>query len=243
MSNGTRGAFAAAICFAFAAPAFPGSFSFTGNFDNDNDVQLFTFNLAASATVTLQTLGFGGSAALPGGLNAAGQAIAGGGFESVLQIYSAPSGVAVGGPIQPGPNPTCPPRTPDPARLNFCQDAYAQVLLPAGSYFVALTQSANDPLGNLSDGFFYVDTVPDPNFNNGFVGTFGFQGTSAWALDISNVTTAAAVTTTVPEPSAVLLTATTLFLVGLRSRRKKVVRPTSAPRRPVQTLAPPRQST
>src|ERR1700730_6185935 len=119
----SRTAFAAVIATVLATPVFSGSFSFLGNFVHDNDVQLFTFSLVSDATVTVQTLGFGGSAALPGGMNAAGQTVVPGGFESVLQIYQAFTGTAVGGPIQPGPDPVCSPRSPDPGRLGFCQDA------------------------------------------------------------------------------------------------------------------------
>src|SRR5215831_14637431 len=83
-----------------------GQFSFAGTFVNDNDLQLFTFLLGAPGTVTLQTLGYGG------GTNANGQIVSAGGFEPVLGIFDA-LGTAVSGPIQPGPNPTCPPRNPD----------------------------------------------------------------------------------------------------------------------------------
>ena len=206
----SRAAFAALMTTVFTTPAFSGTISFTGNFVNDNDVQLLALSLLSDATVTLQTLGYGG------GTNGNGQVIPAGGFESVLQVYAAPSGMAVGGPIQPGPNPTCGPRTPDPGRLGFCQDAYLQMFLTAGNYSVALTQSPNDPLGNLSDGFFYVDAVPDPNFNNGFVGTFGFQGTSAWAVDISFPGA-----TQVPEPATALLTMTGLIVSGIASRKRR----------------------
>ncbi len=136
---------------------------------NDNDVQRFNFDVLVNTTVTLQTFGYGG------GTNANGDVIPSGGFESTLQIFAIPSGLAVGGSILPGPDPTCGPRTPDPTRLNFCFDVYAQVFLTAGNYEVALTQSPNVANGNLGDGFLYD---ADPNFNNGFVGTLGFQGSS-----------------------------------------------------------------
>jgi hypothetical protein len=189
------------------APASAASFSYTGNFVNDNDVQKISFSLLFDTTVTLETFGYGG------GTNANGTVIPSGGFESTLQLFAIPSGLAVGGSILPGPSPTCGPRVPDPTRLNFCQDAYAQVFLTAGNYLVALTQNPNTANGNLGDGFLFD---ADPNFNNGFVGTFGFQGNSHWALDI----TAAAAVAATPEPGSALLAASALFLVGLGIRKR-----------------------
>jgi hypothetical protein len=200
----------AVVLASWTVPAVAANFSFTGNFTDDNDVLLVSFDLLADATVTLETFGYGG------GTNADGTNILPGGFESILQVFSNPSGVAVGGPILPGPDPTCAPRNQDPGRLNFCQDAYAQVFLTAGNYLLALTQNANTPNGNLSDGFFYD---ADPNFNSGFVGTFGFPGTSQWALDIVGVDSAVAPLAT-PEPGSAMLVASAFLLVGLGVRRR-----------------------
>jgi len=190
-----------------------GQFSFTGIFLNDNDLQLFTFSLAAPGTVTLQTLGYGG------GTNAAGDTIPAGGFEPVLGLFDS-LGTAISGPIQPGPDPTCPPRNPDPARFNFCQDAFAQFSLPAGSYIVSLTQSQNDPLGNLGDGFFYTTVLPDPNFNNGFVGSFGFPGNGSWALDIIGAD-AATEAGAVPEPDTFILAAGAVLAMAVTRKRAR----------------------
>src|SRR6266550_2919387 len=84
---------------ALAAPGFAGQFSFAG-----------TFTLLSGTTVTLQSLGYGGSANNLGGTNANGQVISPGGFETVMQVYYDPSGEAVGLPIQPGESNNCPPR-------------------------------------------------------------------------------------------------------------------------------------
>jgi hypothetical protein len=180
------------------------TFSYAGNFGNDNDVQTFNVNLLFDTTVTLQTFGYGG------GTNGNGAVIPSGGFESILQVFAMPSGLAVGGSILPGPDPTCGLRTPDPNRLNFCFDAYTQLFLTAGDYLVALAQNPNTANGNLADGFLYD---ADPNFNNGFVGTFGFQGGNQWALDIT-------VGPAAPEPRSALLAASAFLLVGLVVRRR-----------------------
>jgi hypothetical protein len=197
----------------FTVTGVAGQFSFTGNFVNDNDVQLFSFTLLSPGTVTVQTWGYGG------GTNAAGQVIASGGFESILSIFQAPSGIAASGPIDPG-APPCAPRNVDPTLLplTFCRDAFGQVSLGAGDYFLALTQFENEPIGNLSDGFFWTDANPDPNFNNHFVGTLGFQRDSHWAVDISSVDAASELGTT-PEPASAALVAGALVLAGFCRRR------------------------
>jgi hypothetical protein len=195
---------------AFSLAGVAGSFSFTGDFVNDNDVQLFTFSLLSPGSVTVQTWGYGG------GTNANSQLIAVGGFESVLAIWDAGSGALAGGPFDPGGTP-CAPRNVDPT-TTLCMDAYGQVSLTAGNYILSLTQSANDPAGtNLSDGFFFTDTVPDPNFNNRFVGTLGSQRDSHWAVDILSVDAANEVTAA-PEPATAALFAVAVVLAGFRRR-------------------------
>src|SRR5437763_15142639 len=58
------------------------SFAFTGPFQQDDNLQLFTFSVNASTAVTLQTWSYGG------GTDALGQAISSGGFYTVLSLYS-----------------------------------------------------------------------------------------------------------------------------------------------------------
>src|SRR6266536_1432206 len=57
------------------------NFSFTGNFNNDADVQLFSFTVGATSTVTLRTWSYAG------GTNAAGQVIPRGGFDPILALF------------------------------------------------------------------------------------------------------------------------------------------------------------
>jgi hypothetical protein len=218
MSTIPRAAWAAVIAAALALPAFPAAFSFEGTFFHDNDVQLFNFSLLSPTTVTLETWSYGG------GTLANGNTVSPGGFAPELQVFDAPSGDAQGGLIVPGVYPDCAPRNPDPNRAPSCQDAYAQMFLAAGSYYLSLTQAGNDPLGdpviNLSAGFFWLNgPAPDPNFNGGFQTIMG-QGTGAWALDILSVDSAGPLTGA-PEPGSALLAAAVVLLVGIGARRKR----------------------
>ena len=182
-------------------PASATTISSSGNFLNDNDVVQIPFTVPETLFVTFQTFGFGG------GVNGAGATILKGGFEPLLQVFNVGTGNAEGGTIFGGVAPDCAPRTPDPDRLNFCLDVFAQVTLGPGDYLVALTQNDNVANGSLGDGFFWDS---DPAFRNGFVGTFGFPGDSHWALDI----------TLSPEPGAALLIAPALLLLGVIKRRR-----------------------
>jgi hypothetical protein len=210
MSLTARLATVAVAMLSVAATGNAVSFSFAGNFNHDNDVQLFDLGLLSASTITLQTWSYGG------GIDAQGDPVLPGGFEIALQIFDTPTGQALGGPFLPG-TASCPPNNPDPARLDSCQDVFGQILLPAGNYIVALTQFDNLALGNLSDGFFYVDVIRDPNFNNGF-NFAGLQGTSAWELDILGVDSAAPA----PEPASALLIAGAVLLAGIGAQRRRI---------------------
>jgi hypothetical protein len=197
----------------FSVAGVAGQFSFTGNFIDDNDVQLFTFTLLSSGAVTVQTWGYGG------GTNAAGQLIAPGGFDSLLTIFDASTGdSAPGSPYNPGGTP-CAPRNIDPT-TTLCMDAFGQVFLSAGNYILSLTQDPNGPAStNLSDGFLFTDVIPDPNFHNHFFDTpsAGSQRDSHWAVDIVDVDAANEITAT-PEPATAALFAGALLLAGFWRR-------------------------
>jgi hypothetical protein len=213
MNITTRLATVAVALLYFTNSGLANTFSFVGNFVHDNDVQFFHFGLLADSTVSLETWSFGG------GVNAQGDTILAGGFLPALQVYDAVTGLAMSGPIFPG-TATCPPHNADPNRLNSCQDAFGSLSLVTGDYIVALTQWENLPLGNLADGFFYVDIVPDPAFNGGFT-FFGLPGTSAWALDILSVDSASAVTA-IPEPGSAVLACAGVLIAGIGARRRRV---------------------
>ena len=195
-----------------SSSAFAGSFSFTGNFVNDNDLQEFFFTIAAPGTVNMQTWSFAG------GTNAAGAVILPGGFAPALALFDS-NGVIVGnvdeGGVAPG---NCGPRNQDPAVTGPCLDAFLSDSLGAGSYTLVLSQQDNLPQGQLlSDG--YVHDA-DPNFAEGF-NDFGLQRNSAWAVDIVNTDVASQV----PEPStAMALFGGLFFLTGIGFRRNARVK-------------------
>ena len=79
-------AFIAAACASWTCAA---DISLTGALDpaNPQDVYLYTFTLAAPATLTIQSWGYGGTAAAPGGTNLAGAVIPPGGFDPYVSVF------------------------------------------------------------------------------------------------------------------------------------------------------------
>ena len=225
------------------------SFSFTGTFVHDTDLQFFTFTLLnPTPDVALRTWSYSG------GTNAAGQAISNGGFEPYLNLY-----MADGSQMNPGISGPCtvPPTgnpisdlLPDPT-TGACADVYYPTtesfpggIWAAGVYTVVLSIFANPGIGNLSDGFFaeqVLGLTPPSNFTCQ-VGAPGFQGnpptiptdqpfcdeflpgiqrSGAWALDILNVDSATG-SSSVPEPNTLALGLLGgLFFVARRVRARK----------------------
>ena len=133
------------ICMALfcliATTASAEAFSFTGTFQTDNDVQLFSFTIGADSTVTFLTLSYAG------GTNAAHTVIPAGGFDPLLTLFDG-SGDYLGqyndglvGQVGSGPDGTL--------------DSYSSQLLAAGTYIIALTESPNQSADSttLASGF------------------------------------------------------------------------------------------
>jgi len=230
--------------------AHAASFSFTGTFTNDTDLQFFSFTLSnPTAGVALRTWSYSG------GTNAAGHVIPSGGFEPYLNLY-----FSDGTEMNPGSSGPCTvPLTgnpvanllPDPV-TGACGDVYYPTTesfpggtWAAGTYTLVLSTFANPGIGDLSDGFFaqqVLGITPPGNFTCQ-VGSPGFQGspptapvngafcdefspgverTGNWALDILNVNNAAEISNA-PEPatfSLAVLGGLVFFALRRRLRRK-----------------------
>lgn len=188
----------AALSLTCACAAVPAAnLSFTGALVGDNDVQLFSFTLAADADVALRTWSYAG------GTNAAGAVIPAGGFDTVVSLFSG-SGASA---LLIGANDDGFGVAADPA-TGSAHDALLEVFaLPAGEYTVALTQFAN-----LANG---------PTLGDGFLGAGepGFNGrSSAWALDILGVDAARVIA----EPAALVLAMFALGAAAAATARRRV---------------------
>lgn len=117
-----------------AGSAFASDFSFTGNFENNNEVQPFFFSVTKPvASVTLQTL------SSDGGTNAAGTVIPADGFDPIITLFDAISGRVIA-------------YNDDGSLSGF--DSLLQRDLGAGDYVATVTQYDNSFVGpSLSDGF------------------------------------------------------------------------------------------
>ena len=185
-----------------ASAAYDNSFSFTGSFANDNDVQLFDFSLLAdSTTLRINTL------SLVGGTNAAGTVIAAGGFNPYLSVWDKSTGDFKFD--------TTAKNTGAEARIdNASDDPYGT--LAAGNYILALSQFDNTAVGTLfSEGFAAGQGLA---FGAGFP-SFVNNGTSGhWAVDIYNVDSASIAA--VPLPGAVGFMISGLLALVSLTRRK-----------------------
>jgi hypothetical protein len=130
-----------------AACASAGTISYTGTLSDPNAVYLNTFTVVATADITLQSYGYGGTASAPGGTNAAASVIGSGGFDPVLAVFG-PDGTF----IDQNDDGNCPPGALDAGN---CFDSTLQFFsLSAGTYTFALTVAGNYAAGaHLSDGF------------------------------------------------------------------------------------------
>lgn len=189
----------AALVLSTAAPAATLSVQGLLAADNPNDVALIEFETSAAAPLDAQTWSFGG------GVNAAGQAIAAGGFDTYLSLFAGWGGTATF--LASNDDGLCPPGTAAPS----CADSTLHVsALPAGRYTIAISMPAN---------FSFAENLGTGTLGDGFIGLAAdWSGgacasscSSAYALDISSGAL-------VPEPAAPLLLAAGLLMLWLKRR-------------------------
>ena len=182
----------AAALAAVAAPASAADFSFTGSFDDPNDVQLFNFTVGSSSTVTLRTYSYAG------GTNAAGALIAGGNFDPILALFDSAGAFLLQNDDGGGNVPA------DPITGNH-YDTFLSTTLGAGTYTVSVMAYSNFANG--------------PNLSDGFQNTGSFSGRGQdWAFDVLNVDTA--VTPGIPEPATWAMMIGGFGLAGAAIRRR-----------------------
>lgn len=196
-----------ALCSAMSS-ASADNISYAGQFTYDNDVQLFNFTVAQQSLVGLRTWSYAG------GVNAAGQTIARGGFDPIVALFNS-AGVLIDGEDDGGCN-----KVAADALSRGCYDINFKVQLAPGTYTASIQQYNNYSVSeNLADGFYYQN-AEYRNFRNGFVDELDFKRTGAWAFDLLNVAAPAA-PNDVPEPASLGLLGLGLAGMTVLRRRKK----------------------
>jgi hypothetical protein len=210
--------------------------SYTGNLASSSDVYSLVFNVtgATSETVVVQTWSFGG------GVNAAGNTIAAGGFDPFVAIFDGTGPTAsiatdaVGNPFAAsdalsdyGSFMGCPPAQMANIGGPLCGDVTMSLLLGPGAYTLVLSDALNDANavfdnGTLGEGF--------TDFTGGVFQTCNTDdtGTTTCAADASNfafdLTTSSGTggggTTPTPEPSLLALLAAGILSVAALARTK-----------------------
>ena len=131
-----------ALAIAVSQTAGAASFSFSGNFSEDDSVQLLTLSVASTSAVTFKTYSYAG------GTDAAGARIPEGGFDPVLSLFNSSGSL-----VRSNDDGTCAQVGMDSVS-GQCFDSYLRVSLAPGSYTLALTEYDNEPLGPaLANGF------------------------------------------------------------------------------------------
>ncbi len=209
-----------ALAFYFVGVCAQGSsFSFTGAFTQDDQLELFQFT-APSASVTLQTWSYAG------GTNAASTVIPAGGFDPVLSLFDVTLGLN-SGPLVAS-NDDGAGVAVDPVTGNAFDSLISTTTLNAGdTYLLVLSQT-----GNFANGPTYGDGFGQAGTGNFTASMFGCGGTAPfcdptpaqrngnWAVDIVGVGAASDTTGSVPEPGSIVLFAAGIAGLALIGRGK-----------------------
>ncbi|RZJ84744.1 MAG: PEP-CTERM sorting domain-containing protein [Massilia sp.] len=195
-----------ALCAALS-PAGAANISYTGEFAYDNEVKLFEFTVDTLSMVGLRTWSYAG------GVNAAGETIARGGFDPIVALFNS-AGMLIGGED----DGECGKVARD-AVTRQCWDVNYTIQLAPGTYTASLQQYNNySNSENLADGF-YFEGIEHRNFRNGFVDELPNKRNGSWAFDILNVSVPAPAET--PEPAALLLMGAALpGMLAMRRRSR-----------------------
>jgi hypothetical protein len=207
--------------------------SYTGSLASSSDVYLLVFDVtgATSETVTVQTWSFGG------GVNAAGNTIAAGGFDPFVAIFDGTGPAAtIATDAMANPFGTsdalsnygsfmgCPPAQMANIGGPLCGDVTMSLLLGPGAYTLVLSDAVNDANavfdnGTLGEGFTdLTGGVFETCNTNDSSNTTCVNDTSNFALDLT--ATSGGGTTPTPEPSSLVLLAAGFLAVAVLSRTK-----------------------
>lgn len=197
---------AAVAAMALGGGAQAADISFSGNLAGPNDVLSFNFDVASTSTVTLRSYSYAG------GTNAAGTAIARGGFDPILALYDA-GGTRIASQDDGS-------GVPADAVTGVRYDVNFSQSIAAGIYTVLLTAYSNFCGTTLSGGC---------QGGGSFTDATGNPRDSHFAFDILNVATATQTgggtgtggSTPVPEPMSLALFGTGLLGLGLIRRRRE----------------------
>lgn len=139
--------------------------------DDANKVFTVTFTLAKSGPVIIQSYGYGGSSQAPGGVNASGQAIVSGGFDPYISVFVGTGDAATF--LASNDDGSCPPG----AALPLCHDSGLTLVLPAGSYTVALSVFEN---------FSFAENLGSGTLGDGFIGLGNYYDAASATTRSSN---------------------------------------------------------
>jgi len=209
---------AACVLALSSAAAHADNFSFTGNFNNINDVQLFTFTVGASSNVVLRTWSYAG------GVNAQGQTIAAGGFDPILALFQGTGATATFIDENDDGDDSAVPADPI---TGAHYDTYLAVNnLTPGVYTVSIMDFDNHAVGSTLGAGFTGGALPDSYCTGS--GTYcdftGHSRASHWAFDVLGVESATTPdqppTSPVPEPSTIALLGSGLVGLARFARRR-----------------------
>lgn len=212
--------FASCVLALSSAASYADDFSFTGNFNSVNDVQLFTFTVGANSNVVLRTWSYAG------GVNAQGQTIAAGGFDPILALFQGTGSSAIY--INQNDDDDTGTVAAD-AITGAHYDTYLEVNdLAPGIYTVSVMDYANFANGpTLGDGFTGgALTDADCTVTPGtYCDATGHARDSHWAFDILGVDSATTPgepppVSAVPEPSTIALLGSGLVGLARVARRR-----------------------